>query len=168
MTKTFNIVEIINGIGEEVESVLETRNKEKYFEEIMLLYSLVENLLKWLIFMKAIWGRTQKGVDISQKAYLGAWGKLEDFCRNLSFYYALNIGLALDAIDPTLYKKLDQVRKERNDISHQLWILSKRQNKLVLRKNLEKLANVTKQLCQVTQQLTDQMGVEEIYTFKLG
>lgn len=167
MTKEFNIVQIVNGIGEEVDLVLENRNEEKYFENIMLLYSLIENLLKWLIFIKTIWERTGKSIDPSKKEYLEAWDKLEGFCKNLSFHSALNTGLALDAVDFTLYKKLDRVRKERNNIAHQLWVFDQRQNKSALRKRLERLATVAKQLCKITSQLTNEIGVEEICTVKL-
>lgn len=165
--KTFNIVEIVNEIGKEVDSVLENRNGEKYFECIVLLYSLSENLLKWLIFIKTIWERTKKSIEPSEKQYLEAWNKLQDVCKNLSFYSALNIGLALDVIDLTFYKKLDRVRDERNSIAHQLWVFEQRQNELVLRKRLERLAIVAKQLTKVTSQLTNEIGLEEIYTVEL-
>jgi len=42
-----NITQTINDIAEEINSVLNSRNKEKYFEKIILLYSFIENGLKW-------------------------------------------------------------------------------------------------------------------------
>jgi hypothetical protein len=161
MQDEFHIVEVVNRIGEEVERVLGSYTEEKYFEEIMLLYSLIENLLKWSLFVKIFWDRMDKEPNGKELT------KLSSFCGDLSFYNALNMGLSLKLIDFTLYNKMDKVRLERNDIIHQLWIYDHRSNPVVLRKTLEKLATVAKQLTSVVSQLTNEIGVEGIYKLKL-
>ena len=159
----FNIVKIVNKIGEEVEKVLKSHNVEKYFEEIMLLYSLIENLLKWLVFVKIFWEKMgEKELDKEEL------GKLRPFCRQLRFYDALNIGLSMKLIDFNLYKKMDKVRKERTDVTHQLWIYEHRRNPLELRKTLEMLAGVAKELAKISARLTNQIGVEGIYKISLS
>jgi len=52
-----NIADLIEKIADEVNSVLNKRRKEKYFDNIVLLYSFIENLLKWLIFVKVLWDK---------------------------------------------------------------------------------------------------------------
>jgi hypothetical protein len=158
----FDIVEIVNEIGEEVEQVLESRNEKKYFEEVMLLYSLIENLLRWLIFVKALWEME------GEKHIEEEWSKLQSFYSGLNFYTALNIGLSLRVIDFNLYKRIDKMRKERNDLAHQLWIYEHRRDPLELRKTLEALTRMAKRLSKTVEQLANEIGVEEIYKLRLS
>jgi len=53
-----NIVDVLSQIADEVNWTPNERKKEKYFQCIVLLYSLTENLLKWLIFVKVLWDRS--------------------------------------------------------------------------------------------------------------
>ena len=53
----FNIADVVNGILIDVGEVLAERKEDRYFEEIVLIYSTIENVLKWLIFLKVMWGR---------------------------------------------------------------------------------------------------------------
>lgn len=161
MQDDLDIRKTVNEIGEEVEQVLESRNKEKYFEEIILLYSLIENLLKWSVFVKIFREKIDER-ELSKEELI----TLSDFCRKLTFYNALNVSLSVKLTDFNLYKKIDKVRNERNDVIHQLWIYNRRRNPLVLKKTLEMLAGVAKQLARITSRLTDEIGVEEIY--KIG
>lgn len=174
MQKGFDIVRIVNGIGEEVELVLKSHNEEKYFEEIMLLNSLIENLLKWSAFVKILWERGKeiklhKSVEEKRlQQMLDEVEKLGSFYKRLDFYSALNIGLSINLIGFNLYKRIDKVRIERNNVTHQLWIYGNRRNSLVLRKTLERLAGVARQLARITDQLTDEIGVEEVYKMSLA
>lgn len=161
MSRRFNIVRTVNDIGEEVDLVLESRNKEKYFEGIVLLYSFIENLLKWLIFVKIIWGKSDRVLHPDEVE------KLRSFCRRLDFFTALNAGLSLDLIDLSLYRRIDRVRRERNDLIHQLWIYDNRRNSVILRKILERLARVARRMAEVMEQLTSVIGVEDIYEIAL-
>jgi len=71
-------------------------------------------------------------------------------------------------IDFNLYKKIDKVRKERNDIAHQFWIYEHRGNQLKLRKTLQVLTRTAKQLVKIVEQLTNEIGVEGIYKLRLS
>lgn len=141
---------------------MESRNKEKYFEEIILLYSLIENLLKWSVFVKIFREKIDEK-ELSKEELI----TLSDSCRKLTFYNALNISLFVKLTDFNLYKKIDKVRNERNNVIHQLWIYDHRRNPLVLRKTLKMLAGVAKQLASTANRLTDEIGVEEIYKISL-
>jgi len=152
-----DITQPINEIAEEINSVLNSRKKEKYFVEIILLYSFLENLLKWLVFVKTLWEKVDK--ELPQEEVK----KLKSFYKKLDFYNALNVALSIGLVDFNLYKRIDAIRQERNNMIHQFWIYSQRNNLLVLRKKLEKLARVTNQLVGTFNQLTKKVGVEEVY-----
>jgi len=158
MRKKYNtIVQIINEVAEEINSILNNMNKKRYFEGITLLYSFIENILKWMVFVKILWGKANR--ELSQKEV----EKLKSFCKNLKFYNALNIALSVDLIDFELYEKINSIRKERNNVIHQFWIYSHRNNFLVLRKKLEKLAKVANELVEIFNRLTQEIGIEEVY-----
>ena len=118
--------------------------------------------MKWLVFVKTLWKKAdkelpQEGVD-----------KLQSFCKKLNFYNALSVAVFIDLVDFNLHKRLDAIRQERNNMIHQFWIYSQRNNSLVLRKKLEKLARVTNQLVGIFNQLTKEVGVEEVYEIFIG
>jgi len=158
----FHIFETVNRIGEEVDEVLKRHSVEKYFEEILLLYSLIENLLKWSVFVKILWDRTAKK-DLGKQELF----KLRGFCRGLRFSDALNVGLSLGLVDFDLYEKIDEVRTERTDVTHQLWIYEHRGKPVELRKNLEMLRRASKELIKVAEKLGRKIGVERIYQIRL-
>jgi hypothetical protein len=158
-----DVAKVVNEIGYEVEQVLKSHNEEKYFEEIILLYSLIENLLKFSVFVKIFWGKVAEKELSKEEAV-----KLSGFCWRLSFYDALNIGLSLDVIDFDLYKAIEKVKDERNDVIHQLWIYEHRRNPVELKKQLEMLARVGKQLAAISARLTNQIGVEELLKIRLS
>jgi len=88
---------------------------------------------------------------------------LRSFCKKLNFYNALYMAFSIDLIDFSLYKRIDMIREERNNVIHQFWMYSHRNNLLVLRKKLEKLAGVASQLVGIFNQLTQEVGVDEVY-----
>jgi len=158
----FHIANTINEIGEEVEEVLESSKKEKYFEEIILLYSVIEYVLKWSLFCKIFWERlSEEDPNIKELQTLG------DFCGRLSFYNALNMSLSVKLIDYKLYKRVDRVRSERNDVVHQVWLYGHRKKPGVIRKKLERLTRVAKELINVSASLTNEIGTEKIFSIKL-
>jgi hypothetical protein len=56
---------------------------------------------------------------------------------------------------------------ERNDVVHQLWIYEHRSNARVLRKTLEMLAKVARQLARASLRVTNEIGLEEVYEIEL-
>ncbi|TKJ40897.1 hypothetical protein CEE36_09135 [candidate division TA06 bacterium B3_TA06] len=151
----------INEVADEINRTLNERKKDKYFQSIILMYSFIENLLKWLVFVKIMWMKADK--ELSGKEMK----ELEKFCKHLRFYDALEAGLMIDLVDFNLYKRINDVRKERNDVLHQFWIYRHRDNLSVLRKKLEKLARVSNTLVGIFDDLTQEIGIEEVYEILL-
>jgi hypothetical protein len=152
-----NIFQPLSEIADFINDVLDNRKKEEYFHGIVLLYSLIENLLKWLVCMKVLWDKAQKALHPDEvKA-------IREFSKRMTYYTALEVALSVNLIDLKLYKRLNQIRIERNDLIHQFWLYSHRDNRLVLRKKLEKLANSANALIGVFNSLTKDIGLDEIY-----
>ena len=110
-----------------------------------------------MVFVKILWEKANR--ELSQKEV----EKLNFFCKNLKFYNVLNIALSVDLIDFELYEKINSIRKERNNVIHQFWIYSHRNNFLVLRKKLKKFAKVANKLVEIFNRLTREIGIEEVY-----
>jgi hypothetical protein len=151
-----DIAEAINDIRDEINATLDLRKKDKYFGSIVLVYSFIENILKWFVFMKLIW---QIGRILEEKEVTA----LRRYCRKLSFYEALQQAFALGIIDWKLFRRLDNIREERNDIIHQFWLYTHRGNNAVLRKKLEKLARAASDLVGNINLLMKEIGVEEAF-----
>jgi len=63
MISMANIIDTVNQIGSEVSDVLENNKTSLYFQEISLLCSLTENLLKYLVATKDCWDAVCNRVD---------------------------------------------------------------------------------------------------------
>ncbi len=151
-----NIIDAINDIGQEINSVLNDRQRDKYFDSIVLLYSFIENLLKSMVYVKLLWNKSSRNIRHKEvKA-------VRQYCKNMNFFVALQTAFLLDLIDWKLYSRIDAVRKERNDIIHQFWLYAHRGNRLVLRKKLEKLVGVANDLTGSFSKLANKVGVIDI------
>lgn len=153
-----NIAQTINEIAEEVNRVLNDSVTGEYFDAIILLYSFIENMLKWLVFSRTLWQKSGKETLSTKEV-----DRIRSFCRGLGFYNALNIALSIDLVGFDLYKEIDTIRRERNDTIHQLWIYARRHDPQVLREKLETLACVANQLVEISNALVKEIGVTEIY-----
>ena len=155
-TEYEEITDAINAVADEVNTILDDRSKERYFAGLILLYSLIENLVKWMVFVKLLWEFNR---ELSNREILNH----RIFCKRLSFYNALQISFSIGLFDWKFFKRLDGIRIERNDVIHQLWLYTHRGDYRVLRKKLEKVARVTDQLLDVFNALTEIVGVDEVY-----
>jgi hypothetical protein len=157
-----NTADMIDLIADEVNSILNKRQKERYFDSVMLLYSVIENLLKWIVYTDIVWEKYSKKILRVTKNARREEKEIHRFCKRLSFHNALRIALARGWLDYRLYKKVEEIRVERNNVVHQLWIYHHRHNRLVIRKKLEKLALVTNDLVGVLNGMVKRIGVDEI------
>jgi len=163
-TEKINIADVINKIGREVNLVLSERRRQRYFDNIVLLYSFIENLLKWLIFVEICWEkcrvvRLMNGKEVES---------IEKFCRDLSFYNSLQIVLLVDLVDFELYQKIDKIRRDRNDLVHQLWIYRHRKDFRQLRKRLEDLTSVADRLVHICNKLVEEIGMANVWDISLA
>lgn len=159
-----NTADMINSIADEINSVLDNHQKERYFESLMLLYSMIENLLKWIVYTDIVWKKYSKKNLRMTKNLRREWKEIHQFCKKkLNFFSAARMALASGRIDFKLYKRVDSIREERNDVIHQLWIYRHRHNRAIIRKKLEKLALVTSALVGVCRKMGNEIGVDEIW-----
>ena len=162
---TTNLIEEINWIANQINSILEEKQKDRYFEGIVLAYTFIENLLIWLVFTQIIWNKSQKEKIMSHEEIK----VLKDYCNNLSVYNLLRLALSVDLFDIKLFNKLDEIRGERNSILHKYWLYKYRCNNLILRKKLEKLAKAANELVGIFNKLVEETGIDESYgLFEVG
>lgn len=159
----------INQIGEEVDNSLENNYSENYFYLVLLLYSLTENFLKWLIATKILWDETCKQVDaeLIGNQYVVDFETIRSCAKKLSFNSAIEQAHFLGLIGVRLRSRLHKIRINRNDYAHELWIIAERNNPVVIRKELEYLANTVHKLIRVFNKLVyAQIGVDvpEVFT----
>jgi hypothetical protein len=152
-----DISDSINTIAGQVNDVLNSKFREKYFESIIVLYSLLEGVLRWLIFLKLLWDRANK------KFSEGETDSLREFVRNLNFYNCIRVAHSLFLIDYQLMNQIDSLRKERNDVVHQAWLYDHRTDYRVLRKKLERIARISSNLVGAVNKLVKKVGVDEAY-----
>lgn len=151
-----NIIDAINDIGHDVDAVLNKRQRDKYFDSIVLVYSFIENILKSMVYVELMW---MKSSDILHDDQFKV---VREYCKRMSFSVALQTAFMLNLIDWKLYKRIDLVRIERNDVIHQFWLYGHRGNRFVLRKKLEKLAGVASGLIESFNKLSRKVGVMDI------
>lgn len=150
-----DLVQIINRIAEEVNTVLDAQTEDKYFQEIVLLQSFIENILIWLVWVEVMWKKsTPKYIEEQQSV-----NKVSSFCQGLNFYQAVNLAFTIDLVKPDLYIKLDSIRAKRNDFIHQLWLYKNRDQIPTLRTELETLASTSSQLVAIVNRLTKKTGL---------
>lgn len=150
-----NIIDVVNKIGEEIDKDLEDKIKEKYFTDTLLLYSFVENVLKWLVFNKILWNKSTRVLESQEVNIIG------NVSKNLNFNICLKIAFSLDLINFKLYKKIENIKNERNSIIHQLWVYEHRNNTRLMRKKLEVISNISRELAKILTKLINKIGVDE-------
>lgn len=159
--KTSNFVDLINEMADEINKNLNKRKKEKYFESIALLYSFIENVLKWLIYANALWTRSAKKITTKDIRVI------QNSCKKLNFFGATNVAYIDGLIDLELYRRIHGIREERNKIIHKFWVYQRRGDLRVMRKKLEKLATTANSLVGIFNRVTRRIGVEEVYEIVL-
>jgi len=156
--KTHKLLDEVNHLADHINTVLNRNMKTRYFESIALLYGFIEDLLKWLVFIQIICNKCEKSVIPD-----GEFDQIKQYCNQLSFYQLLNAGLSVDLLSYSLFRRLDQVRVERNQLVHQYWLYAHKGNSRILRKRLEKLARVANALVDKLNHLVEETDMDESY-----
>ena len=131
-----DIFQTINELVGEINQILNEFQKEKYFYGIILIYSFIENILKYFVALEVIWRKSEKRWNKEEKKLMKKF--LENFCKRLSFVNAVNLAFSLDIINFNLYEKIERIRKERNNIIHQFWVYQHKKDYNQLRKKIRK------------------------------
>ena len=160
VVRTHKLLDEVNDLAEQINTVLEKKEKARYFESIALLHSFIEDMLRWLVFTQIIWNKSEKGVMPD-----GELEQLRQYCNQLSLYQLLNLGLSVDLLSYSLFRKLDAVRIERNQLVHQYWLYLHKGKTHILRKKLEKLAKVANALVGKLNDLIEETGMDKSYGF---
>jgi len=158
-----NVAYLIERVADEVNTVLNKRKKERYFDNIVLLYSFIENLLKWLIYVKVLWEKCDRTELISGKEV----GSIESFCEDLSFYNSIQIALLIDLVSLKLYRRIDRIRIDRNKFVHQLCIYTIRDDIRESRRKLEDLADVVNELVGICNKLSKEISPDLLWQMSL-
>ena len=120
-------------IERDVTTILTKYQSSRYLEGMVVMYSVIENVLKWTVFVKLIWDRCDRNIPWGERERLRA------FCNQQDFYSALNLALASGLIGYGLFRRLDKIRSERNDVLHQCYVFPHRRNRKVLRVRIGQL-----------------------------
>jgi hypothetical protein len=156
---TDNIFDLIDQIADTVNKMLNEKQKEHYLGGILMLYSFIEKLLVLLVYFKIIWNKSDRVLDDDEIKHL------KEFCNKQNFYAILRLALAVDLMNSALFKKLNNIRDERNSIVHQFWLYEHRNNRLILRKKLEKLAGAANDIIGIFNKLVEESGADKSYWF---
>jgi len=152
-----DIMEAINDIADEINTILDHCREEQYLYGVILLYSFIEDLLKWLLFVKLLWDKSIRFLPDEEIE------RLQQYCKGLSFYNAQQITFAVGVVDWGLFSRIDTIRSERNDFVHQFWLHAHREDPSALRRKLESLAAVANDLVGIFNDLTENIGVNEVF-----
>jgi len=155
-TRKLKLTDEINSLATEIDTILNSKQKERYFEGIAIIHSFIEDLLKWLVFTQIVWNKSQEPDGVMM---IGEVEQIRGYCNQLNFNALLNIGLAVDLLDFKLFKKLNSIRAERNSIAHQYWLYIHRGKRQIFRKKLEKLAGAANELVGCFNQLAEEIGL---------
>jgi hypothetical protein len=152
------ITEPFNEIACDIRDVVENERKERYFEAVLIMHMLIENMLKWLVLTKIAWSKEKAG-EIGEEE----WGVLQAFCKKTSFDRAVKMALAMSVVSWPLYQELDALRGERNDMVHQFWVYTHRNDHNLLKKEIERLSFLGKELVSTYNSLLSEIGVQEVF-----
>jgi hypothetical protein len=155
--RAYKLTNAVERVENDIRSILSKRQSTRYFEGIVLMYSLIENVLKWLVFLKVLWDKSDRVLPQRETE------SLRQFCNQQDFYSALNLALVTGLIKHPLFRRIDQIRKERNDVVHQCYLFTHRRNHRVLRAKLERIVSVADDLFVVFNDLVRETGADDSY-----
>jgi hypothetical protein len=155
--REYKLTNAVKRAEADVEDILRRRQVARYFEGIILMYSLIENVLKWLVYLKVVWSKCDSTISASELE------TLKEFCNNQGLYSTLNLAFATGLISHTLFRGINRMRSERNDIVHQLYLFTHRRNHRVLRAKLEKLMVLADGVFAVFNRLVEDTGMDDSY-----
>ena len=159
--RDYRLIEAIEKLEKDIRTILSGHQATRYFEGIILINSLIENVLKWLVYVKVIWNKCYCDRIIPDQEF----GRLKQFCNQQDFGSSLNLALVIGLINHRLYNQIDRIRIERNDIVHQCYLFTHRRNSRILRAKIERLVRVADRLFEVFNHLVEETGADASYDF---
>lgn len=159
-----NIIQITNRIGIEVSGTLERNDSKLYFQEVVLLYSLAENLLKFLVATNDCWIAScqksdeayaieKRGEQVDANYCDVDFGILRQNVKKMVFRDVIKIAFNEHLINEKLKRKLDSFRVNRNNLIHQLYLFDNRNDEEIMRNKLIEAETVVKKLIPIFEKL---------------
>jgi hypothetical protein len=155
--RVYKLTNAVERVDEDVRGILSRGQSTRYFEGIVMMYSLIENILKWLVFIKIVWGKCDRVIPARELE------SLKQFCNQQDFYSTLHLALVTDLIKHPLFRRIDKIRMERNDVVHQCYLFTHRRNRRVLRAKLLRLAAMADDLFVIFRDLIEETGADDSY-----
>jgi hypothetical protein len=155
--RAYKLTNAVERIEKDINKILNSRQPARYFEGIVLMYSLIENVLKWLVFIKITWNKSDRVLQQNESE------SLKRFCNQQDFYSALNLAHVTDLIKYPLFQRLDLIRRERNDLLHQCYLFTHRRNHRTLRAKLKRIVSAADELFVVFNELVMETGADDSY-----
>jgi len=143
-------------LADEINQILSSKQKDRYFEGIAIIHSFIEDILKWLIFTQIVWDRSGQQ---QRPMAPGEVEQIRSYCNQLNFYALLNMGLTSGLLTFDLFNRINRIRLERNSLVHQYWLYIHKGNRLIFRKKLERLAGIGSDLVKCFNRLADEIGL---------
>jgi hypothetical protein len=153
-----DIIELVNKIGEPVEQSLSKDAPSELFKYTVLLYSLTENFLKFIVATKISWDESNKQVE--NETYPVDFGVIRKKAKEATFAKTIKKAEHLKLITPHVRKRLD-VREERNDFIHELYLYQNIHDLDTQRKNLLEIRAIMMELVPIFETLQfEEIGVD--------
>jgi len=163
--KQKDLIEIVNEIGEDIDSILDERKTERYLEGIVLTYSFIENILKYTGFLKRSWD--QNCIDVDNDLPLEKISenteKIHKECSKYNFYQSHENAHELGLIDNKLRLMINEIREERNDMVHQFWLYAHRKKPQTLERKFKKLVRISKKTIKPFVKISREIGIDEVF-----
>jgi len=155
----------LNKSIEEINFILDSKIKEKYYYAIFLAFAIIEFNLKFVIFMNQTWKFANK--KISQNKFEKIANITGEKIKNMNFADLIKDALINDLVSVKLYTMLEKARKERNELVHSIWFHARRNDFRFLRKKLEMLCNLGSDLVSILNKTYSKIGIDEIFSPKV-
>jgi hypothetical protein len=153
--RRLKLTDEIKSLAKEIKAILDSKQEDRYFEGIAIIHSFIEDVLKWLVFTKIIWNKSQGPEGIMAT---GEVEQIRDYCNQLNFYPLLNLGLSVGLFDFKLFERINNIRSDRNSLVHQYWLYIHKGKRQIFREKLEKLSGVANALIASFNQLSEEIG----------
>jgi len=162
-----NAIDFVEMSWNEISEIWEKKQKEKYLYAIYLCFALIEEALRLTVFtyssMEIAPAGSKRDV-VGKREYSDYIKELMSYFRDTNFYNLIRWALILKLIDSNLFKDLEKIRKERNELVHKIWAEFRKQNNAYLRRKLEFYGRVCSEVLELFGKI---YPLKEIYDFDI-
>ena len=121
-------------------------------------------LIKYLVATKICWDESciQSDKIDNGEEYSVDFGEIRETAKDYSFNVTIDRARALGLISEDLKNRLHELRKERNDLIHELYLFQERNDAEFMRENLIRVKGIVMELTAIFEELIyEEIGVDE-------